>query len=119
MKSALRTEALLDSLMFRCLNWGDQECLSGVREFAEPEAKGPLAAAGSSYIPVKEIKRLNTICSGCQDGFFKIEKKVCLICGSNRVETVIEKGSASPPLLYVFKCEDCGRLLFSDVELKD
>jgi ribosomal protein S27AE len=117
MKNLQRTDTILQGLVFRCLNWGDPECLSGVREFAEPKAKRPLAVAGSSYIPLKEIKRLNAICSGCRDGIFEIDKKECIICG--RLQPIVEKDSTSKLLLYVFKCEDCGRLLFSIAELKD
>jgi hypothetical protein len=120
MKTVQRTDTILQGLMFQWLNWGDEECLSGVRGFADkPETKRPFTVAASSYIPLKEITRLNAICSGCRDVFFKIEKKECLICGSDQVEPMIKKESVSSPLLFIYKCEDCGRLLFSDMELKD
>lgn len=118
MKGLSDLDVLERGLMFRCLNWGDQECLSGVREFAEkPRVKKPRAAADVRCLPIKEIPRLNAICAGCQESFFKIEKRECPICGSSGAETVLEKDFASPPFLFVYKCRDCGRLLFSEGKL--
>jgi hypothetical protein len=120
MKEPGAIDVLERGLMFRCLNWGDEQCLSGVRELAEkPRVKKRGAAADVRCLPINEIPRLNAICTGCREGFFRIEKRECLICGSNRVETVLDKDFASPPFLFVYKCRDCGRLLFSDKQLKD
>jgi hypothetical protein len=120
MKESGTMDILQQGLMFRCLNWGDEQCSSGVKEFAEkPRVKKPGRALAVRYFPIKEIPRLNSICNGCREGFFRIENRECLICGSSRVETVLDKDFASPPLLFVYKCRDCGRLLFSDAELKD
>jgi hypothetical protein len=113
-------EPLEQGLMFRCLNWGDDLCLSGIKELAEePRGKRPPAAGGVGRLPIKEIPRLNAICAGCRESFFRIEKRECPICGSSGAETVLEKDLASPPFLFVYKCRDCGRLLFSDAALKD
>jgi hypothetical protein len=120
MKESRVLDVLERGLMFRCLNWGDEQCLSGVREFAEkPRVKKPGAKAAIRYFPTKEIPRLNAICAGCGEGFFRIERRECLICGSGRVEAIIEKEPGSSPILFMYKCADCGRLLFSDAQLED
>jgi DNA-directed RNA polymerase subunit RPC12/RpoP len=119
MKELYVTDLLEQCLMFHCLNWGEPDCLSGAKGFAErSEIKTP-EAASRGFLSATEMTRLNELCSHCKAAFLRIQKRECPICGSDQVETILEKDSIPSPILFVYKCETCGRLLFSDAELKE
>jgi hypothetical protein len=116
MSRAHYLKAVLETMMFRCLNWGDPCCRPRVRAFIKRVENMGRRAKRQNHPSLRELERLNEICRSCPASFFEIQRKECPVCGSRRVEANLSGVSDSPPL-YSYRCGSCGRFLFSSTKL--
>jgi hypothetical protein len=120
-----QNEEILDQgLMFRCLNWGDFVCQADVKEFVGLKEKGRWGEDTQCLPTPDKLKRLNDICKYCLDACFEIFERACPSCGNRQIisDYIVSENSAAYKAsqvcnLYLYKCPECGKSLFSGKEL--
>ena len=104
--------------MFICLKCGEPNCSAEVGEFAHTEAKRKRDKDTRPWPSPNKLIKLDKVCRKYQRGLFTIDKRECIGCRSNHIESgFIRKFSygpvkASQPI-YPYRCATCGRMLFS------
>jgi ribosomal protein L37E len=109
---------MMRNLLHLCLNQGTDKCHTKIRNVLLPQRIGadgtiPLWPTG------KEQEELDKICEKCNEAVFEIKERNCPVCLGTRLDVPLIKGGTVNSLkIFNYKCEDCGRYLFSHKELK-
>ncbi len=116
-------ERILDQgLLFHCFNWGDSGCRPAIKEFFDFE-RPKVSQTKTRRLPTfDELDKFNEICRKCPKASLEINKKECPVCGSHHVVEGFahdpdNNDDERPPVLYQYYCVDCGKQLFSGLEL--
>jgi len=107
----------MEGLMYICSHHGYPLCHSHIKERYFPSEYGvPEAPVGD------ELIKMNEICKQCEHAHFEIRNRGCPACGSNRISSrAISAVSVGPVkashTTYFYKCEVCGKHLYSYMQL--
>jgi hypothetical protein len=113
---------LNQSLIFRCLNWGDPGCHPKIKEFFELEETKSHQDDTRRLPTLEELTKFNDICRRCPKAYLEIHKKECPACGSDHVVTGFahqlgNNAHFKTHVLYPYYCAACRKHLFSGAEL--
>jgi len=111
-----------------CESWDNRNCPN--EDLRELHEKKMIEGKKFKMPEREELERLNEICSNCKNAL-PIDEKECPICGNENLQgsplilfhekqpqpiplTSIESGGITQ---YLYRCENCKRLLYSHKEL--